>query len=300
MRPNTDQLEGMTVFAVVVEKGSFTLAARQLGHSASYVSKEISRLEGRLGVRLLNRSTRKISLTDSGRTYYGYCRQIVADAEEAERSVSAQQGVPHGTLKISAPISFGHIYLAALLPEFLKQYPDVRLDASFDDRLVDLIAEGYDAVVRVTDLKDTSLISRRIMTSRIVTLAAPGYLLQRGRPRHPRELAEHDCITYSYLQRPDYWDYETSTGESIGVTIRPKATCNSDTLQCAMAVAGVGIARLPTFSCRSEIEAGALVPLLETFDCRELGVYALYPHRRHLSTKVRVFVDFLVARLAGV
>ncbi len=167
-------------------------------------------------MRLLNRSTRKISLTDSGRTYYEYCRQIVADAEEAERSISARLDVPHGSMKISAPISFGHRYLAELLPLFMNKYPAVQMEVNFDDRLVDVIAEGYDVVVRVTELKDTSLISRKIMTSGIVTLASPAYLEHRGRPLHPRELVEHNCIGYSHLQRPDYWDYETPEGKALG------------------------------------------------------------------------------------
>lgn len=299
MGTNRDHLDGVTVFARVVEKGSFTLAARLLNHSTSYISKEVSRLERRLGVRLLNRSTRKISLTDSGRTYYEYCRQIVADAEEAERSISAQHEIPHGIMKISAPISLGHIYLADLLPQFLKSYPEVQLDVSFDDRLVDVIAEGYDLVIRVTSLRDTSLISRKIMSSSIITLAAPDYLKRRGCPTHPRELVDHDCITYSYIQRPSYWDFFSASGEAVGVTVKPQAICNNDELQRSMAVAGLGITRLPSFSCQAELSTGVLVPILEKYEFKDLGVYAIYPHRRHLSTKVRVFVDFLVEHLPG-
>lgn len=297
MGTNKDQLDGMSVFVRVIEKGSFTLAASFLNHSTSYISKEISRLESRLGVRLLNRSTRKISLTDSGRMYYEYCRQIVADAEEAERSISAQHDVPHGTLKISAPISFGHIYLADLLPQFLKTYPDVKMEVNFDDRLVDVIAEGYDVVIRVTNLKDTSLISRKIMASSIITLASPDYLKRKGCPIHPRDLADHDCITYSYLQRPTYWDYLTEKGEPVGVTVKPQAICNNDELQRSMAVSGLGITRIPSFCCQNELRTGSLVPILKEYEFNDLGVYAIYPHRRHLSTKVRAFVDFLVEHL---
>lgn len=297
METNRDQLEGVTVFTCVVAKGSFTAAARHLNHSTSYISKEVSRLERRLGVRLLNRSTRKISLTDSGRTYYEYCRQIVADAEEAERSISAQHDVPHGSMKISAPISFGHLYLAELLPQFMQSYPDVQVEVNFDDRLVDVIAEGYDVVIRVTELKDTSLISRKVMASRIVTLASPDYLERKGRPEHPRELVDHDCIGYSNLQRPDFWDFETQDGKSIGVKVKLVANCNNDELQRSMALAGVGVTRLPEFSCHKEIAAGSLIPILEPYWQRGLGIYALYPHRRHLSTKVRVFVDFIAEKL---
>ena len=297
MSTNKDHLDGMTVFVRVVEKGNFTLAAGFLNHSTSYISKEISRLESRLGVRLLNRSTRKISLTDSGRTYYEYCRQIVADAEEAERSISSQHEIPHGVLKISAPISFGHVYLADLLPQFLKAYPDVQMEVNFDDRLVDVIAEGYDVVIRVTSPKDTSLISRKIMSSSIITLASPEYLSRKGCPAHPRDLVGHDCISYAYLQRPAYWDYLSASGEPVGVTVKPQAICNNDELQRSMAVAGVGITRIPSFCCQGELSTGALVPILKEYEFRDLGVYAIYPHRRNLSTKVRVFVDFLVEHL---
>lgn len=297
MEANRDQLEGVTVFSCVVAKGSFTAAARHLNHSTSYISKEVSRLERRLGVRLLNRSTRKISLTDSGRTYYEYCRQIVADAEEAERSISARQDIPHGSMKISAPISFGHIYLAELLPQFMQTYPDVRMEVNYDDRLVDVIAEGYDVVIRITELKDTSLISRKVMTSRIVTLASPDYLERKGRPEHPRELVEHDCIGYANLQRPDYWDFEAEDGKTIGVKVGLKANCNNDELRRSMALAGGGLIRIPEFICQKEIAEGRLVPILERFWHRDLGIYALYPHRRHLSTKVRVFVDYIAERL---
>jgi DNA-binding transcriptional LysR family regulator len=299
MGTNKDQLDGMSVFVRVVEKGSFTLAARYLNHSTSYISKELSRLESRLGVRLLNRSTRKISLTDSGRTYYEYCRQIVADAEEAERSISAQHDVPRGTLKISAPLSLGHTYLADLLPQFLKTYPDVQMEVDFDERLVDVIAEGYDVVIRVTNLKDTSLISRKIMSSSIITLASPDYLRRKGCPAHPGDLIEHDCISYTYLQRPAYWDYFSGDGKQLGVTVKPQVVCNDAELQRSMAVAGVGITRLPSFCCQDELSTGALVPILKEYEFKDLGVYALYPHRRHLSAKVRVFVDFLVKHLSS-
>ncbi len=297
MSTNRDKLDGMTVFVRVVEKGSFTLAAKQLGHSTSYISKEVSRLENRLGVRLLNRSTRTISLTDIGKSYYEYCRQIVADAEEAERSISSQHDVPQGVLKISAPVSFGQIYLTKLLPQFLNTYPEVQLDVDFNDRLVDVVAEGFDVVIRVSNLKDTALINRKIMPSKIVTVASPDYLECNGYPTQPRELAQHDCISYAYRQVPTHWDYISKEGEPIGVAVKPRVICNNAEMELSMALAGMGITRFPAFCCEKEIHQGKLVPLLEEFEQGDFGVYAVYPHRRHLSVKVRVFVDFLVQRL---
>ena len=211
--------------------------------------------------------------------------------------ISSQHEIPYGVLKISAPISFGHVYLADLLPQFLQTYPDVQMEVNFDDRLVDVIAEGYDVVIRITNLKDTSLISRKIMSSSIITLASPEYLSRIGCPAHPRDLVEHDCISYAYLQRPAYWDYLSASGEPMGVTVKPQVICNNDELQRSMAVAGLGIIRIPAFCCQGELSTGALVPILKEYEFSDLGVYAIYPHRRNLSTKVRVFVDFLVERL---
>lgn len=293
MGTNRDILEGLIVFVRVVEKGSFTLAANLLGHSTSYISKEVSRLENRLGVRLLNRSTRKISLTDVGKTYYEYCRQIVVDAEEAERSISSQHGVPRGVLKISAPVSIGHIHLAPVLPQFLETYPEVQMDVEFNDRKVDIVAEGFDVVIRVGNLKDTNLINRKIMQSRGVTVVSPEYLQRNRVPAHPLDLTQHDCISYAYKQT-SRWEYTSPNGEPIGVTITPRVISNNAELELSMALAGMGITAMPAFCCEKEINEGTLVPILEKFECIDLGVYAVYPHRRHLSAKVRVFVDFLV------
>jgi len=300
MSTNRDKLSGMSVFVRVVDQGSFTGAANLLAHSTSYISKEVSRLESRLGVRLLNRSTRTISLTDSGKTYYEYCRQIVADADEAERSISAQHGVPQGLLKLSAPVSFGQIYLTELLPLFLKDYPGVQLEVDFNDRLVDLVAEGFDVAIRVSDMKDTALINRKIMPSKIITVASPDYLQRKGRPQEPRELTAHDCISYAYRQVPTHWDYVSVSGEPIGVTIKPRVICNNAEIERTMALAGIGITRFPDFCCQKEIDQGLLIPILAEFEPGNRGVYAVYPHRRHLSAKVRVFVDFLVEQLGQI
>lgn len=283
----------MTVFVRVVEAGSFTAAAARLGHSTSYVSKQISRLEDRLGVRLLHRTTRTLQLTEIGRIYVERCRQIVVDAEDAERAVSAQQDKPRGTLRISAPVSFGLCYFRKGFPAFLNAYPELSMEIELNDRLVDVVAEAFDVVIRVGDLEDSNLISRRIASSRGLILAAPDYWRRRGRPSHPSELAEHDCISFSLMQTPSYWEFVDRAGETFGIKVKPRLQCNNAEMEAAMAVAGLGVTRLPEFACVDELSKGLLEPVLTDYERPPLGIYAIYPHRRHVSAKVRAFVDFL-------
>ena len=296
MTMNKDGLDGITVFVQVVESGSFTAAAEQLGHSTSFVSKEVTRLEDRLGARLLNRTTRKISLTDVGRLYFERCKQIVIDAEQAEQCVSQLHEAPRGVLKVSAPVSFGLSYLRQELPQFLETYPELNLDIEFSDRMVDVVAEGFDVVLRIGNLKDSNLIIRRINTSRGVIVAAPSYWQRRGRPSHPTELAKHDCISYSYKQTPSYWEFVDLEAKAIGVNVPIRVQCNSAELEAAMAVAGLGVTRLPAFVIEQELAKGLLEIALEDYERPPLGIFAVYPHRLHLSAKVRVFIDFLAER----
>ena len=292
-------LTGIDVFVRVVETGGFTAAARHLGKSTSFVSKEVTRLENRLGARLLNRTTRSISLTETGSLYFEQCRQIVADATQAERSISESHATPHGVLKLSAPVSFGLGYLANVLPDFLHANPEVSLDIGFDDRMVDVIGEGFDLVLRVGHLRDSSLIAKQISSSRSVTVASPHYWNQFGRPDHPAELASHNCITYSLMHAPDRWEYSSPTGRPVTVNIKSRVRCNSAELECALALAGHGVTRLPEFACASELAQGTLESVLEDFAQPSLGIYAVYPHRHHLSAKVRAFIDFLAAKFSG-
>lgn len=291
-----DRFDGVSVFVSVVEAGTFTAAADRLGHSVSHVSKTIGRLETRVGARLLNRTTRTLSLTDAGRLYFERCRQMVADAEEAEMAIGAGQVTPRGLLRISAPVSFTLGHLDRALPDFLNAHPQVTAEIELNDRMVDLVAEGFDVVLRVGALKESSLISRRIASSRGLTVAAPAYWRRRGRPRHPSELAGHDCITYSYMAAPDQWAFRDPDGSAIAVKITPRVLCNSAELETSLAVAGLGVTRLPAFACAQELADGRLEAVLEDFERPEMGLYAVYPHRRHLTAKVRAFVDFLVAR----
>lgn len=295
-RNTRDRFAGVSVFVGVVEAGSFTAAAERLGHSVSFVSKEIARLEARIGARLLNRTTRTQSLTDAGRDYYERCRQIVADAEEAEDQVSLGRERPRGLLRVSAPVSFGLGNLASVLPGFLEVHPELRAEIEMNDRMVDVVADGFDVVIRVGQLKTSSLISRRIASSRGVIVAAPDYWDRRGRPAHPSELTDHDCISYSLMRSPERWEFSESDGRKIGVDIRTRVLCNSAELETALAVAGLGVTRLPAFACARELAEGRLEPVLEAYGRPEIGVYAIYPDRHHLPAKTRAFVDFLADR----
>jgi DNA-binding transcriptional LysR family regulator len=289
-------LAGIDIFVAVVEADSFTQAAAQLGKSASYVSKAVSRLENELGARLLNRTTRSLSLTDAGRSYFEQCRAIVAEAEQAALMVSEADHEPRGVLKVSAPVSFGISHLAAALPDFLRDAPELKLDIELNDRKVDVVADGFDVVLRVGQLADTSLIAKRIATVTGVTAASPAYWDARGRPQHPAELANHTCIAYSLIHAPNRWQYRDQDGRPTTVDVASRVICNSAELECALAVAGMGVIRMPEFACQAEIEAGRLEPVLEDYARAPFGIYAVYPHRRHLSAKVRAFVDFLVDR----
>jgi len=289
----TDVLDGMAIFVGVVNAGSFTAAAHALGHSTSYVSKEITRLEKRLGSRLLNRTTRTISLTDAGRAFYERSSQIVIDAENAERSINQLQETPSGLLRINAPGSFGVNYLLDVLPQFMHRYPEIKLEVEFNDRIIDVVAEGYDVVIRVGAIKDSNLVARKFTSSRGVVVASPDYLKRKGYPKQAEDLAEHDCIAYSLLPTPTLWSFHKD-GVRTNVTIDPRALCNSSIIEVAMVVNGIGITQIPLFTCDKEVANGELEIILEDYDQMKFDVYAVYPHRQYLTAKVRAFVDFVV------
>ena len=290
---NTDLLDGVAVFVGVINAGSFTAAAHALGHFTSYVSKVITRLEKRLGSRLLNRTTRTISLTDAGRAYYERCNQLVIDAENAERSINQLQEKPSGLLRINAPGSFASKYLLDVLPKFMQRYPEVKLEVEFNDRLIDIVAEGYDVVIRVGEIKDSNLVARKFTSSHSVVVASPDYLKRRGHPKQAEDLAQHDSIVYSLLPAPTQWIFYKD-GIRSSVTVEPRAVCNSPDIEVAMAVQGVGITRLPLFTCENEVANGELQVILEDYDQLKYDIYAVYPHRQYLTAKVRAFVDFVV------
>jgi DNA-binding transcriptional LysR family regulator len=292
-----DRLTGMAAFARVVEAQSFTAAAGQLGMSKSALSKAVSALEDRLGARLLNRTTRRLSLTEVGRAFYERCVRILAEAEEAELAVTRLQEVPRGTLRVNAPVSFGALHLGPALTDFMRRYPDLRIEIEFTDRFVDLIEEGWDVAVRIATLPDSSLIARKLADNELIVCAAPSYWQRRGRPGVPQDLAGHDCITYAYQAWPNEWSFVGVNGQRFAVCIKGSLRTNNGDMAQRVALAGLAVASLPRFICGPELAAGRLERVLAEWMPPPPGIYAVYPHNRHLSAKVRAFVDFLVERL---
>lgn len=290
-----DKLTGMAVFAKVAEKSNFTAAARDLGLSKSAVSKQIQRLEDRLGVRLLNRTTRKLHLTESGQAFYERARRVVEEAEEAEFAVSRLHTEPRGTLRINAPMTFGLRHLAPWLPDFIKQYPDLGIDIAFNDRQVDLIEDGFDVGIRIADLTDSSLIARKLSPCRMAVVASPDYWNKNGRPAYPSELADHECLLYQHLKTGGEWRFDGPDGP-INVPVQGRLRSDNGDALLEMTKAGLGVYLCPTFMSGESISSGELEPVLNQFVRSNISVYAIWPHNRHLSAKVRTFVDFLIDR----
>ena len=293
-----DSLTDIAVFVRVVDSGSFTAAAERLDISKSVVSKYVTRLEERLGARLLNRTTRRLSLTEAGRVFYERSRKSLADIEDAQAEVSRLQGEPRGTLRINAPMSFGILHVAPALPEFLKRYPDVTVDMNLDDRKVDVIEEGFDVSVRISELPDSSLVAKRIATCRHAIVAAPSYLEQHGTPRTPVDLRDHNVITYRYQESALEWHFRTPDNKSTSVAVSGSLIMNNSLALRAALLEGVGITRTPTFAVGKDIQEGRLVPLLRDYGTLEITIFLVYPQRRHLSPKVRAFVDFMAERIS--
>lgn len=294
-------LSGIAVFTAVVDTGSFTAAAEKLGQSKSAISKQVTRLEQRLGAQLLARTTRRLNLTEVGQAYYDRCRRIIAEAEEAELAVTSMQDVPRGTLRVSAPLSFGISNLAAALPEFMAAHNELRVDIDFSDRRVDIIEEGFDMAIRIGRLEDSSLIAKRIAATRRPTLASPEYWKKNGIPEHPRDLVHHNCLTYTYLDSPNHWHFRDPENprEEFSVRVGGSMNSNNGNTLAEAAIKGLGIVLSPTFIVADAIKTGTLVPQLEKFEIDPIGIHAIYPPNRHLSAKVRAFIDFLGARFSG-
>jgi len=290
------RLDEMEIFAEVVEADGFSAAARRLGLSKSAVSKQVGRLEDRLGVRLLNRTTRRLSLTEAGTTFYEACRRVLDEAASAEQAVSDLAAAPRGLLRLNAPMSFGFLHLGPALPAFNARYPQVVVDAVMNDRFVDLVEEGYDVAIRIGDLRDSSLVARRLAPCRSVLCASPDYLARRGHPRRPEDLAGHDCLLYANSANPREWTFHGQRGRQAVAVSGPLIANNGDVL-CGAALAGMGITRLPTFIVGAQLRKGRLEVVLPGHPLPEQGIHAVYPHGRNLSPKVRVFVDFLAEHL---
>jgi DNA-binding transcriptional LysR family regulator len=287
-----DSFAEMAVFARVVAAGSLSAAARELGLSPAVVSRRLSALEQRLGVRLINRTTRSLHLTDEGATYYDTCARLLAEVEEAEAAVAAGRADPKGPLKVALPASFGHRHIAPPIPQFAARYPNVRLALTLSDRNVNLIEEGFDLAIRIADLADSSLAARKLAPNRRVVCASPEYLRRHGTPLHPPELVRHNCLTTTELSAT--WEYRGPTGEPGSVRVSGQYACDNWEVLREWALAGLGIALKSTWDVRPQLEDGSLVPLFPgyTFDT-DVAIYAVYPHRRFLPAKTRAFIEFL-------
>jgi len=290
-----DSLTGLTVFARVVEKGGFTAAAHDLGISKSTVSKQIASLENRLGVRLLNRTTRSMTVTEIGRAYFERAQRIVTEAEEAELAVTRLHQEPRGALRVNAPMSFGITHLARLIPEFMATHPDLAIDLEFNDRRVDLIDEGYDLAIRIGRLAESSLVARKLAPSRVVVVASPKYWRRAGKPKVPSDLQNHECLIYGYRDNPNEWAFHGPDGP-FTQRISGRIRANNGEALMAAAVAGLGAYQCPTFLCSDHVATGRVEIVLGEYEAPEPAVYAVWPHNRHLSAKVRSFVDFLIGR----
>lgn len=293
-----DKLRQMQAFTAVAEQGSFVGAAESLGTSKAAISRLVADLEARLGVRLMQRTTRRLTLTTEGHLFLERCRDALTQIEDAENELQRATTVPRGLVRVNVPVTFGNLHLAPLWGEFLAQHPLVELDVTLADRVVDLVEEGYDLAVRIGRLAPSTLISRQVATDHSVLCAAPAYLEKYGTPTHPADLERHHTISYSYLSTGDRWVFESDEGEA-SVRVRPRLRANSGDTCRAVALAGQGIIQQPTFLIGDDLRAGRLVPLLEGWRAIEFGIHLVYPSRRFLPPKMRVLIAFLADRLGG-
>ena len=291
-----DRFQEMKTFTAVAEAGSFVAASDLLALSKAAVSRQVSELEARLGVRLLHRTTRRLSLTDEGQIFLERCRSVMAELEEAESEITARSGQASGQLRVSAPVTFGHLHLQPLWGAFMQANPQVRLDVTLSDRVVDLVEEGFDVAVRIARLPSSSLISRKLASTRLVLCASPRYLRHHGKPRTLSDLRHHQVLAYSLSPTPEVFELQGPQGiESVRIV--PALRTNSGDVCRAAALAHQGIVMQPTFLVGDDLKAGTLVQVLPQYPPQELGIYAVYPSRRHVAPKVRVLIDFLAQAL---
>lgn len=289
-----DKVQEMGSFVAVVEAGSFVGAADAAGISKAAISRHIADLEQRLGARLLNRTTRRLSLTNDGQLFFARAKELLAALEEAETEISSRSVEPRGVLRINAPVTFGILHLAPLWSRFAARYPKVSLDISLSDRVVDLVEEGYDAVVRISHLAGSQLVSRKLASTRMVLCATPEYLAQRGLPAHPRELAQHAVIAYSFWSAGDEWEFTSPAGELARVRVKARIHANNGDTCRAAALDHQGLILQPDFLVATDLRAGLLVEVMPEYRATTLGIYAVYSSRKYLPLKTRCLVDFLV------
>lgn len=291
-----DRFADLEAFVAVVNAGSFSAAAERLGTAKSALSRRISSLERRLGAKLLHRTTRKLSLTDAGRTLHDKATRLLADLDETEQAVRDDQAELRGRIKVAAPVTFGIRHLTAAITDFMRRHPDLQIDLDLNDRQVDLVEEGLDVAVRIGELADSSLIARRLTGIRRVAAASPAYLEKHGTPIHPLELADHVGLHYSNISHREAWRFHDGQRREWIPDVPIRLRANNGDLLTAAAEAGLGIIITPTFIAHEAIERGGLRPILTDFDLDALGLYLVYTPGRQLSQRVRVLADFLAER----
>ncbi|MAT65044.1 MAG: LysR family transcriptional regulator [Gammaproteobacteria bacterium] len=294
-----DRFEALENFVRVVEAGSISGAAERRQVAKSAVSRRLTELEQHLGVQLFRRTTRRMDLTDTGRSLYERAVRLLADLQETELAVSSEHGALSGSLRVAAPLSFGLLHLTPAVSDFIRMHPEIRFDLDFNDRQVDILQESFDVAVRIAELPDSSLIARPIAPIRSILAASPAYIQAHGSPASPQELALHRCLLYTHLPDPGLWRYRDPQGRPGEVRVSAALQANNGDFLHRAAVDGHGIVLQPLFICYRAIEAGQLVPLLIDHEWQGVHAYAVYPQTRHLSQRVRAFVDFLVERFAG-
>ncbi|UJP04606.1 MAG: LysR family transcriptional regulator [Nitrosomonas sp.] len=294
-----DRYENMNTFVRVVESGGISAAAERMNMAKSVISRRLKELEAHLGVELFHRTTRQMNLTDTGRAFYAQCVRILDDIVEAELSTSQFHGALKGQLKVAVPLSFGLMHLNPAIREFSRLHPDIEFDLDFNDRQVDILAEGFDLAVRIASLPDSSLIARRLAPVQSVLCASPGYLARMGTPQSPQALTDHRCLVYSLSSNYAQWNFLAADGQTVIARVTPYLKAGNGQFLRDAAVDGLGIVLMPTFIVYQAIRQGALVPLLTQYRHPGLEAYAIYPPTRHLSQRVRALVDFLAGRFAG-
>lgn len=286
------RLDDMQVFAKVVEAGSFTGAGRLLGLPKSTVSRRLAELEAGLGARLLERTTRRLRLTEVGETYHAACVRVMAEAEAAQQAVMETRRAPHGVLRITAPQVFGEAFMTPVIATFLAQWPAVEVDVVLTDQILDLVANRIDLAIRAGQMPDSSFIARKLGSADSICCASPAYLEARGAPRVPTDLEGHDCLMLRLGSQKPRWTFTGPDGE-ISVLVEGRFRVNSFPMVHQAALAGLGIARMPTFLCANDLASGRLVPLLDGYSSPAGSLFAVFPSSRHLSPKVRAFLDLL-------
>lgn len=287
-----DKLTAMTVFARVAKAGSFAGGARDLGISRAMATKHIMQLEHSLGTRLFNRTTRSLSLTDVGLSYLERCQQVLAEIDEMEAAATQLQTEPRGTLKISAPLFIGAAHIAPAVAEFLEKHPDLSVDMILQSGVVDMVDEGIDVAIHLGALEDTSLIARKLASSPVVVCAAPNYLAKHGIPKKPEDLAEHSCLVSWAVPPRDKWRFKGPNGE-FRIKVSGRMQSNVAGPIRIAAIQGLGLVMLPSYIVGLDVSKGRLQTVLEDYVPSPLEIHAIYPHRKYLSAKVRVFLDFL-------